>query len=112
MIGRRSPGRPQPRPTGCKAPTRRSISFVSLQFEYMPSSRCGPHFVRVLSAIDHHRSDAEAEQAPEPDALHRAFERDVERRVDEDRYRVAEDEQEQLDPSLVSTSARAENYIQ
>ena len=35
-----------------------------------PSSRCSPHSVRVLSAIDHHRSDAEAEQAPEPDALH------------------------------------------
>ena len=53
-----------------------------------------------LSAIDHHRPDAEAEQAPEPDALHRTFERDVERRVDKDRRGIAADEQEQVGPFL------------
>src|ERR1700737_128878 len=104
--------RPKQRSTGRKAPSCESMSFASSTLEYVLSSQGSSNSVGVLSAIDHHRSYAEAEQAPEPDALHRAFERAVERRVDEDRYRVAEDEQEQLDPSLVSTSARAENYIQ
>src|SRR5687768_4742152 len=81
------------------------MSLALSNFESIWSSRCGSNLVRLLGAINHYRSDAEAEQAPEPDALHRALQRDVERRVDEDRHYVAGDEQEQIGPWFVSTRA-------
>jgi hypothetical protein len=51
-----------------------------------------------LTAIDHHRSYAEADQAPKPYALHGALQRDVERGIDHDRTRVTADKQEQTGP--------------
>src|SRR5215475_603483 len=42
-------------------------------------------FVKGLSPIDHHGSNTEAEQAPEPDTLHWPLQHDVECRVDQDR---------------------------
>src|SRR5258708_3535213 len=40
-----------------------------------------------LTAIDHHRSYAEADQAPKPYALHGSLQRDVERGIDHERTR-------------------------
>src|SRR2546430_2020397 len=52
----------------------------------------------LLTAIDHHRSYAEADQAPKPYALHRSLQRDVERGIDHERTRVTADKQEQTGP--------------
>src|SRR5215831_6799732 len=61
--------------------------------------------VERLSPIDHYRPEAEAEQTPEPDALHWTLEHDVERRVDQDRRQVTDDENEQFEPALMSAKA-------
>src|SRR6476620_3610436 len=48
-----------------------------------------------LTAIDHHRSYAKADQAPKPYTLHGSLQRDVERGIDHERTRVTADKQEQ-----------------
>src|SRR5260370_23007929 len=52
----------------------------------------------MLRAIDHDRAYSEADQAPEPDALHGRLERDVERSIDDYRHGIAGDEKEQSGP--------------
>ena len=63
-----------------------------------------------LRPVDHARAGTDPKHAPEPDARHRAFERDIDTRVDEKPARVTKDEQEETRPGSVPAQAGA-NHV-
>src|SRR5262245_334372 len=63
-------------------------------------------------AVNHCRTDAEAEQTPKPDARHWPLERDVECAVDDKCQRIAENENEKVSPSVITKPAGTDHVHQ
>src|SRR5882757_6181620 len=72
-----------------------------------------PYAAFLLHAsIDHGCADAEADKAPEPDALHGRLERDVEAGIDYAGRGVGGDEQKQSAPFGLTPATRENDRVQ
>src|SRR5439155_15256265 len=90
------------------------MHFCSTGFQPVPRSSArvkNPCYRKLISefsrliAVHPQARDADPVDCPEPDAAHRAFQENVERRVDQERRPEASDEEKHACPSRIATAA-------